>query len=60
MARTPRIACVRRTAVRNETIVPTPSMKANPLTPEVASMNRMKATMKVTTLASMIAVRPFR
>ena len=42
----------------NDTSVPTPSVKANPLMPAVASMKRMNATMKVTTLASMIAERP--
>ena len=47
------------TAVRNETIVPTPRVKANPFTPAVARMNRMNAVISVTTLASMIAVRPF-
>ena len=49
-----------RTAVRNETIVPTPSVNAKPLTPAVASVKRMNATMKMTTFASMIAVRPLR
>lgn len=54
------IACVARTAVNSDTSVPTPSVKAKPLTPAVASMKRMKATITVTTLASMIAVRPLR
>ena len=55
----PRIACVASTAVKSETIVPTPSVNAKPLTPAVASTKRMNATMNVTTFASMIAVRPF-
>ena len=36
-------------------MVPTPSVNAKPLTPAVASTNRMNATMIVTTFASMIA-----
>ncbi len=55
----PSTACVSSTAVRNETSVPTPSVNANPLTPAVARMKRMNATMNVTTFASTIAVRPF-
>jgi hypothetical protein len=55
----PTIACVNSTAVNSETSVPTPSVNAKPLTPEVASTNRMNATMIVTTFASMIAPRPF-
>ena len=55
-----RIACVASTAVNSETITPRPSMNAKPFTPAVARMNRMKATSSVTTLASMIAVRPLR
>ena len=55
----PRIAWVASTAVNSETSVPTPSVNAKPLTPAVASMKRMNATMIVTTFASMIAVRPF-
>ena len=54
----PRIAWVKRIAVRNETSVPMPSVNAKPLTPAVASTKRMNATMMVTTFASMIAVRP--
>ena len=54
-----RIAWVASTAVNNDTITPTPSVSANPRTPEVASTNRMKATRIVTMLASRIAVRPF-
>ena len=53
-----RIACVAITAVNSETNVPMPSVKAKPLTPAVASTNRMNAVMIVTTFASMIAVRP--
>ena len=44
------------TAVNSETIVPIPSVKAKPLIPAVASVNRMKATPIVTTLASMIVL----
>ena len=54
-----RIACVASTAVNSETIVPMPSVNANPLTSAVASTNRMNAVMIVTTFASMIAVSPF-
>jgi len=50
---------VASTAVRNDTIVPMPSTKAKPFTPAVARMNRMNAVISVTTLASMIAERPF-
>ena len=59
-ASVPSTACVNRTAVRNETSVPTPSVKAKPFTPAVASMKRMNATMNVTTLASIIAESPLR
>jgi hypothetical protein len=45
--------------VNSDTIVPIPSVNAKPLTSAVASTNRMNAVMIVTTLASMIAVRPF-
>ncbi len=55
-----RIAWVASTAVNSDTIVPMPSVKAKPWTSAVASTNRMNAVMIVTTLASMIAVRPFR
>ena len=55
-----RIAWVASTAVNSDTIVPMPSVKANPCTSAVASTNRMNAVMIVTTLASMIAVRPLR
>ena len=57
--RPPRIACVASTAVNSDTIVPTPSVNAKPLTPAVARMKRMNAVISVTTLASMIADRPF-
>ena len=52
----PRMAEVASTAVNSETIVPIPSVKAKPFTPAVASVNRMKATPIVTTLASMIVL----
>jgi hypothetical protein len=52
----PRIAEVASTAVKSETSVPTPSVKANPRTPAVASVNRMNATPIVTTFASMIVL----
>ncbi len=55
-----RMACVARTAVNRETMVPTPSVKAKPLTPAVASTKRMKATSRVTTLASTIVEKPLR
>ena len=55
-----RIAWVASTAVNSDTNVPMPSVNAKPLTSEVASTNRMNAVMIVTTLASMIAVRPLR
>ena len=55
-----RIACVASTAVNSDTNVPIPKVNANPWTPAVASTNRMNAVMIVTTLASMIAVSPFR
>ena len=50
----PRIAEVASTAVNSDTSVPTSSVNAKPLTPAVASMNRMNATPIVTTFASMI------
>ena len=46
------------TAVNSETSVPTPSVKAKPFTPAVASTNRMKAVISVTTFASMIVAMP--
>jgi hypothetical protein len=52
----PRIAEVASTAVKSDTSVPTPSVNANPRTPAVASVNRMKATPIVTTFASMIVL----
>ena len=53
-------AWVKTTAVKSETRVPTPSTKANPLTPAVARMKRMKAVSRVMTLASMIVPIPRR
>ena len=50
----PRIAEVASTAVKRDTIVPIPRVKAKPLTPAVASVKRMNATPIVTTLASTI------
>ena len=50
----PRIAEVASTAVNSDTSVPIPSVNAKPLTPAVASVNRMNATPIVTTFASMI------
>ena len=50
----PRIAEVASTAVNSDTSVPIPSVNAKPLTPAVASVNRMNATPTVTTFASMI------
>ena len=58
-ASVPRIAEVASTAVNSDTSVPTPSVKAKPLTPAVASVNRMNATPIVTTLASMIVRSAF-
>ena len=49
-----------RTAVNSETIVPIPSVKANPLTPALASTNRMNAVSRVITFASMIVAIPLR
>ena len=59
LASAPRIAEVASTAVKSDTIVPIPSVKANPLTPPVASVNRMKATPIVTTFASMMVRSAF-
>jgi hypothetical protein len=53
-------AWVKTTAVSSETIVPTPSVKAKPLTPAVASTKRMNAVSRVTTLASMMVAIPLR
>ena len=55
----PRIAEVASTAVNSDTSVPTPSVNAKPLTPAVASVNRMNATPIVTTFASMIVRSAF-
>ena len=54
-----RIAWVASTAVKSDTIVPTPRTKAKPLTPAVARMKRMNATSSVTTFASTIVAKPF-
>ena len=54
----PSSAWVKTTAVSSETIVPTPSVKAKPLTPAVASTKRMNAVSRVTTFASMIVAMP--
>ncbi len=56
----PSNAWVKTTAVSSETIVPTPRVKAKPLTPAVASTKRMNAVSRVTTLASMIVAIPRR
>ena len=54
----PSTACVKSTAVNSETSTPTPRVKAKPFTPAVASTNRMKAVISVTTFASMIVAMP--
>ncbi len=54
----PSSAWVKTTAVSSETIVPTPRVKAKPLTPAVARTKRMNAVSRVTTLASMIVAMP--
>ena len=54
----PSAACVASTAVNRETSTPMPSVNANPFTSAVASANRMKAVMNVTTFASTIAAKP--
>ena len=54
----PSNAWVKTTAVNSETIVPTPSVKAKPLTPAVASTKRMNAVSRVMTFASMIVAIP--
>ena len=56
---TPSTACVKRTAVNSETIVPIPSVNANPLTPADARTKRMNAVSRVMTFASMIVAMPF-
>ena len=55
---TPSAAWVASTAVNSVSKVPMPSVKAKPCTWAVASANRMKAVMNVTTLASTIAAKP--
>ncbi len=52
-------ARVAKTAVSSETPVPRSSMKANPRTPAVATANRTRAVIAVTTFASRIVVKPF-
>ena len=47
------------TAVNSDSSVPISSVRAKPLMPAVASVNRMKATPIVTTLASMIVRSAF-
>ena len=54
----PSSAWVKTTAVSSETIVPTPSAKAKPLTPAVARTKRMNAVSRVITFASMIVPIP--
>ncbi len=54
----PSSAWVKTTAVSSEVIVPTPSVKAKPLTPAVARTKRMKAVRMVTTFASTIVEIP--
>ena len=54
----PSSAWVKTTAVSSETMVPTPRVKAKPLTPEVARTKRMKAVSRVTTLASTMVLIP--
>ena len=56
----PRNAWVKTTAVNNEAMVPTPSVKAKPLTPAVESTKRMKAVIRTITFASMIVPMPLR
>ena len=57
---TPRKAWVKTTAVNRRGDVPTPRVKAKPLTPAVESTNRMKAVISVITFASMIVPMPWR
>ncbi len=51
---------MKTTAVNSETSTPTPSVKANPLTPPVASPKSTNAVSSVITLASMIEPMPLR
>ena len=51
---------MKTTAVNREAIVPTPSVKAKPLTFDVASAKRMNAVISVMTFASMIVAMPRR
>jgi hypothetical protein len=56
----PSKALVAKTAVKIEIAVPSRSMKAKPRTPPVATANRIRAVIAVTTLASTIVAKPFR
>ena len=56
----PSIARVAATAVISETTVPISSISAKPLTPAVATANRISAVIAVTTLASRIVRKPLR
>ena len=55
----PSIARVAATAVTSEIAVPISSIRAKPLTPAVATANRISAVIPVTTFASMIVWKPF-
>ncbi len=55
----PSIARVAATAVNSETTVPIRSISAKPLTSAVATANRIRAVIAVTTFASMIVRKPF-
>ena len=58
-ASSPSIARVAATAVNSETTVPIRSISAKPLTSAVATANRIRAVIAVTTFASMIVRKPF-
>ena len=58
-ASSPSIARVANTAVTSESTVPMSSIKANPLTPAVATVKRMNAVIHVTAFASRIVCKPF-
>ena len=53
------MARVAATAVISEMTVPISSISAKPLTPAVATANRISAVIAVTTLASRIVRKPF-
>ena len=55
----PSIARVATTAVSSEITVPISSITANPFTPAVATANRTRAVIAVTTFASTIVWKPF-